>query len=197
MNNANNNIKNSKVNLIVSKVHPTDGAYEQKTMENATVSLVYKRDNTEIVDGDVVDSREKVIVQLLPDEGYYLSGKSIRNEMYREELTFEQYNEKIDKIIAEHPSNPYIVVYLDDEDSYGTVSYKKGNTAISGDYSFKNGEEVVLNYKITNSDYKIKREGFNLSSFISPSEESKTIKIVESMNLKTINREDYIEITKK
>lgn len=188
-------IKNNKVNLIVSKVHPTDGAYEQKTMKNATVSLVYKRDNSEIVDGDKVDSKERVVVQILPDEGYYLSGKSIKNEMYREELSFEQYNEKIDKIIADHPSNPYIVVDLNNEDSYGIVSFKKGKDVISGEHSFKNGEEVTLTYKITNSDYKIKRDGFH--PFSSPSEESRTIKIDDSMNQQSINREDYIEITKK
>jgi len=103
------------------------------------------------------------------------------------------YLKEIDKYINAHPIKQQISILLSD-DEYGKCVYKRADgNIISGSAKINEGEEITLEYTITDDNYQIKGQWL-------PSEKTKKIvkKKVEGNNIKVLDRTFFgIEVERK
>lgn len=172
-------------------------------VENGFVA-VYSCDQprVEILDGDLVDKTDDVIVELHPDIGYYVTGKSVKDEIYSEKIKFSDYLADIRKMVEKHPIKKYIRITLDGADGYGTCEYKYNGQVVSGFVNVKPGDEITLQYTISEPDYRIVSGSgafkFIKDIFTNDKTITRTIAVDETYDGITLNRESFdIELEKE
>ncbi|MBR2726416.1 MAG: hypothetical protein IKD71_00805 [Solobacterium sp.] len=184
--------------LTVSKRNDNDGNYVQEIIEHGTISLMHQ-DGSLITDGDSMDAKENVIVTIVPEEGYYISGGEVKNNQYQDNMTYEKYCSDRTAIVQRHPIKKYVVVYLDEDDPYGECVYTVENKVVHDVVQMKEGEVLQLTYNISDTDYIISRPdgipGF-LGELARPHKKSVNITITPEIDGKTIKRDEYIQIEK-
>lgn len=142
--------------------------------------------------GDLLEPSEEVTVTIFPSDGYYISGKSVRNDQYQETMRFSQYQSDIQTILEEHPVKQYYHVTLDSDDAYGTCIYQTNGENVTGTISVRDGQILTLKYEITAPGYIIEGAGgFPFGLWKNDQEQTADITLTENMNGQTINRETF------
>lgn len=94
-----------------------------------------------------------------------------------------------------------IEIYIDDSDMYGECEFYKDKERISGECLLKEGDEIKVKYKITNSDYEIISDKKGIKKFIenifNKKERTITIIVTPDMNGERISRGTFINVHKK
>lgn len=181
--------------------------YTVQTVPHASISVrVADRDSQEpLKDGESIEGDRKVEVTISPESGYYVSGKDVENNIYREIMKFSKYESDIDTIIKKHEIKEMYSITLDSTDPYGTVTYKVNGSERNGAIDIREEDELVLVYELTDDNYEIVRnsDGFwsglndwRKNTFSKKSEEV-TIRLTDEINGTTIKRSDYIEVSEK
>ena len=158
---------------------------ESLSIRNADTAVMIK-------DGDILENDEKVIVTISADDGYYVTGTSVKNGIYQSTITFEKCVSTIQDIIYQHPIGEYILINLSTEDEYGTCTFKVNGNKVSGSVNVKNGDTVTLEYT-TKAGYIIEgatgRFGFSIGK--NDKTVTKTISIDSLMEGDTLNRNTF------
>lgn len=181
--------------------------YHQKTIENGKilVKLVDSLEEENLSEGDIMEASQKVDVTIVPDRGYYVSGKDVDNYEFTATMKLSKYDADIDKIIKEHEIKRLYKVVLDTADLYGECVYKLNGEVVNGEIYVREEDKLTLEYQLTNTNYQILREteGFWGSikdwrkNTFSKTKEAITIPILNDLDGITIKREDYIKVGKK
>jgi len=190
-----------KISRIVSGM-----VFHERTVENGTVSVKLADDSEagSLLEGDLAEESQKVIVTIIPDEGYYVSGKDTKNYEYRATMKLSKYETDIDKTIKTHKIKKLYQVTLNKEDAYGVCTYKLNGKVVSGTIDVREEDELVLEYEITEDAYRIMREsegfweGINAwrKNTFSKKKEKITIPILSDIDGTIIERGNYIKVTK-
>lgn len=148
--------------------------------------------------GNNIESSENVKVTIMPNDGYYITGSEVTNNVYQKTMTYSKYLKDIDKIINKHSIEKYINVTLKSSDDIGTYKFTLDGKEISGTIQLRKNQELELEYTITNTSYAFKNDllhWFNSSK----SSISDKLKITDKYDGKTITRENFknLEIEKK
>ena len=195
-----------EIEIMVSMVDVV--TYHAISAENCTIALNFAdADKSKVEDGDILEESRDVVLTITAKEGYYLDnaiGQGWWKEndfVYRRELEYSDYEEKIMDILEKNPVKKLITVTLDATAPYqsGTVIYEVGGESKpAGTYSLKEGETVKLTFKITeDSGYGIVNEG--VTAFINKYLEKETVPITISPDKDgmTIRVEDYMKVEKE
>lgn len=191
--------RDNQFSITVSKSRTISGGYVQKTVPNA-VFTVQDADGNELRPGDEPDDSAKVTVTITPVEGYYISGKEVKDNIYQDTMKYKNYVSDIDTIIQEHPVRPFWYVTLETADDYGTCVYTLDGQEVSGTVALREGQKLKLEYTLTNSEYQIvKRSGLvsAIEGIIGKNKITVSVDISENLDGATIRRADYIEVAKK
>lgn len=191
----------SEFNITVGKITATLGGFEQKAAANAVISVI-RSDGTTISDGDEVSDGEKVTVTIAPAEGYYITGKKVKDNIYEDTMKYSKYVSDIDGIIENHPVVQYITVTLVTAAEHGSCVFKLDGEEVSGEIHVKPGQKLRLEYTLTDEDYEYEREGAVTQFFGSVKDKftlrkTVTIEITPDLNGSEIRGESYVSIKKK
>lgn len=166
------------------------GAYEPAYINNGTIDI-YFANNQLVKAGEIIDDSEKVTVKIVPNYGYYVTGKNVENNLYIKTMKYKDYVSDKDDIVKNHEIKKYVTVTFDTSDKFGSVTYNYSGKDIIGETKLKEGDTVKCSYTIENSKYAFK----GLPSFIK--EKTVKINIKSNMNGQIIKASDYIELKEK
>lgn len=183
--------------ITVSKSGATHGGYVPESIPNATITVTDSNGNA-LESGVRVEDNEKVTVTITPAEGYCITGKKVKGNVYQDTMKYKDYDDDIDAIIEDHPVTQAVLLALDDSDDYGICVFKLDGQEVSGRVSVREGQKLELTYTLTDERYEIVREsgiGAFAENLLRKNKITVSIEITEDLNGKTICREDYIELT--
>ncbi len=182
--------------VTVSPKTANQGEHQNKMVQNGKVTVT-KSDGTVIINGDVVDDKEKVTVRITANKGYYVSGGGVKEDVYTAKMSYKDYCKNIDRIIEKHPILKYIEITIVSSDPYGTCTFSIGKDGLSdGTYTFKQGQTINLKYELLDSSMSIRKDkNVNINRF----KQIATVGINVELSLdgKTITRDMYIHIENK
>lgn len=181
--------------------------YRQESVADASIELRFADvdGGAKLRDGDIADGTREVEVAIQPAEGYYVSGKKVSGDSYRERMTFQRYRSGIAEIIQGHPVRKLIWVTLDASDAHGTCVFTVDGEEKNGKTGLRAGQKIVLEYTLTDLDYEIVREqGGFLDQIITWGSEALhknrqkvTIEVTEGLDGTTLTRADYVKVDRK
>lgn len=175
----------------VIKKTATLGGFTMRTIHNAIITVTDENGNI-LQNGDEVDDNEKLTVTITPTNGYYVTGKKVKDGVYQDTMKYKEYFSDIDKIIENHPIKKLIYITLDDSDDYGTCVYSIDGEVVSGTVALREGQKVTLKYTLTDSNYQIVRRGLRKT------QATVELEILENFDGKILSREDFdIQIKNK
>lgn len=168
-------------------VNPTPSA-------NTTISVRNMLTNELMTGGELIEGSQKVTVSIIPDSGYYVTGKKVTNDVYQETMKYSEFVKNMADIVEKHPAAKYYTMTLDSSDTFATYTYKLDGKEVSGTITVKEGQKLTLTYEITDSAYKLK-EGAGGVPFVgwgkSYTTVSKDLTITPGMDGKTITKDDF------
>jgi len=166
-------------------------------LPNSSIQVFDQARSKVLLPGDQIESNQKVTVTILPDAGYYITGKGVTTDSYKSDMSYSDYLKKGAEIIQNHPPHKYCRITLDASDSFATYFYTLDSVGKSGTINAKVGQELRLSYEIMEgSDHQIAVPGGIQGIGASKTKAVKTIKITDDMDGKTITRQDFgIEVT--
>jgi hypothetical protein len=142
--------------------------------------------------GELVESSEKVTVNIRPNPGYYVSGKGVKSDAYQDSMKFSKYGSDIQKIVDEHPVKRYYSITLDSADEYGECVYKLNGNIASGSIRVKEKQKLTLDYKIIKPGYSIEgAKGIMWNIGKNDQKKTESLEITASLDGKTINRDTF------
>ena len=172
---------------------------------HAELSLI-RSDGNEAEEGEAIDPAETVRLRLIPEEGYYISGSDIENNMLEKEMTFEEYLGSVDDIINSHKISRFISVTLADTGEHGTCEYSLNKEPVSETVSgLKAGDRIKVKYTLTDKNWKFDSGSDDVlsnlielvQSVFSRSSRTVYIRVNAEMDGETLNGEDYTVIRKR
>ena len=165
---------------------------------NAAVTVRSTETSEILHDGDIFERSESVTVTIAAEDGYYVTGTGVKNDVYRTTVKFEKCVAELQKIISEHPIARYLQITLPAQDAYGECTYKHNGKAAAGTVYAKPGDEITLEYTVTNPGYIIDGATGFLGTSIGKNETfaSESVKIDASSDGKTLSR-DFFSIAVK
>lgn len=189
-----------EVRITISKVETV--SYEPQAVPNATVAVYLADiDHSSILQkGDVLEPSRTVRVTIIPDEEYYVTGSDVDNDIYSNTMSYGKWSSEAAEIFKSHPVKKIRSTTLDSSDDFGTCVYKLDGEVVSGTIKIQDGQELTLEYTITDSDYQIKSRGpiSGLINKIRPKTSvTRYISLSEIPDGDTIRRSDYIEVEKR
>lgn len=191
-----------KIEISISLVEVS--RYEEKNVENGSMelTLIDVEPHVRLQNGAVVEGSRKVEVVLRSNEGYYISGKEVTDHQeYKKEMKFKDFED----IVAEHSIQKNIQITFDNSDEYGDCVFKVDKEEVSGEKLLREGQEITLEYTLTDSDYQIVRESEGFRAGIkswreetfSKNKTTITIPVTEELDGETLTRNQYITVDKK
>lgn len=163
------------------------------SLANGTVTVQNDATAQILKSGDILEGDEKVTLIITANNGYYVSGKNVKNDVYQSTMKFDKCISDMQSIIKEHPIKKYYQVTLDSNDPYGTCTFKLNGSVVSGTINVKQDDKITLEYQITDNSYVI--EGatgiFGLPIGKNEKEKTVTITIDTSYNGKTLTCESF------
>lgn len=184
--------------VIVSRV--TKETYHPQNVENAEV-LVELNDITEpyvLQEGDILDASREVKILIAPQRGYYLSDSKMN--IYTDTMTYSEWKKECSKILEKYPVKKIIYVTLDTADAHGKCVYKLDGNEVAGEVELREGQKLVLEYTLTDADYRIVRgttPGGLFGNVFHKDTESINISVSMELDGKIVRRADYITVEKK
>lgn len=159
---------------------------------NAELNLKVAQSMKVLEHGDILEGDEKVIVTITPQDGYYVSGKDIKNDIYQSTMKFSKYLSDIDQIIEKHPIIKYYQITLDEKDAYGKCVYSLDGKKMKELIYVKEGQKLVLEYEIDKPGYVIEdTKGFVFGIKKDRQKKKESLEITSSLDGKTINRDTF------
>lgn len=180
----------------------TTGTYSDSdvAISNGRLVLTYK-DGTLIENGsELPGDNEEVIVKIIPDDGYYVTGSKVKDDVYSETMKYSNFEKDRESIILNHPIKKYITITLSTTDQFGKCIYLLSGKEISGTVSLKEGDKIKLEYTLTDNAYEIVRKDWFddlLSGLFYKDSVTITITISSEMDGQTLSPDQYIELSKK
>lgn len=183
------NITVSEVEVVSYKTPSVNHATIKATLNDMTAPYVLK-------DGDVLESSRNIEIAIIPEDGYYVIGSKGNNGTYSETIKYSKWEKESQKILNKHPAEKIWYVTLSNSDSYGTCVYKLDGTVVSGRVGIREGQKLTLEYTLTSSNKKIIRSGPGgfVGGLVHSKTENCTIPVSETLDGKTIQRSDYIQV---
>lgn len=187
-----------EVMVIVSRVEKE--TYLPQAVENADI-LVELADVTEsyvLKEGDILDGARSIKITIAPKRGYYI-GDSGTN-IYSDTMKYSEWKKDCSKILEKHPVKKILYVTLDTADAHGECVYKLDGNEVSGKVELREGQKLVLEYTLTDSDYRIVRKvnpGGIVGNIFHKNTESVDISVSEELDGKTVRCSDYITVEEK
>lgn len=160
------------------------------TVPNASITVKNADTNETLMIGDLIDPDQKVVVNISPSNGYYISGKNVSADKYQETMKYSKYLTDINDIIEKHPVKKIYSVTLDASDPYAKYTYKLNGSVVSGSIQVRDGQKLSLEYEITDGNYKLS----DTSGFLFWKTDKKTTKeilITPDHDGKTISKSDF------
>lgn len=165
----------------------------QDSFKNAKVSVSLKDNGYELKSGDFIDGGATVIVKIIPDKNYYITGNNIKDNMFEKEMKYSDYKTDIFEIKNSHEIKKFIkVTFKDTESDIAKYTFYLDKKAIGGTVDLR--EEQKLTVKCELKD----KEGYKIAGklpFIYTATEE--IEITDALHDKTISAEDYIKVERK
>ena len=143
--------------------------------------------------GDILEGSEKVTMTIKPTSGYYIAGKSVKENMYQNTVEYEKLLSDASAIINNHPIEKFVTVVLDASDSYGICKYTVDGKEVSGTVDLKIGDKVKLEYNISDPSYVIDGASGFLRTPLGKNEKEKTerITIERTHDGQTLTRDSF------
>ena len=172
--------------------------FTNEVAAHCSISL-YKDNEVLLKDGDQQPSgNTTVILKIVPEEGYYLTGKDVKkgSNIYEKKMKYKEYLEDIDEIIKTHPVEEYIDIELLEKDEYGKFTYKVDGHKLK-DYtpiiSLQANQQLTIQYTLDKDSqyYLINEKNKQVTSA------SKIITVDHSMDNTKIARDDYFVLKEK
>ncbi len=166
---------------------------QPSALVNSTVEIRKAETGEVLRTGDILEESEKVTITIKPLSGYYITGKSVKENMYQNTVEFKKLLSDASKTISEHPIEKYVTVVLDTSDSYGTCKYTVDGKETSGMVDLKLGEKIKLEYKINDSSYVIDGASGFLGTPLGKNEKEKTetITVERTHDGQTLTRDSF------
>lgn len=161
---------------------------------NAKVSVT-KEDGKSIAAGELIEPSTEVTVTVKADPGYYISGKGVKDDIYKTTIKYSKYLSDIQSIIANHPAKKIYNVTLDKSDSFAKYTYKLNGKEVSGTVGVREGDELSLTYEITENGYKL-GESNGALWWKTDKSVTKKLSITSEYDGKTITKTDFGITTK-
>ena len=191
------------VNLLISGVNKNKTSeYTPARIVNGKVNVSFadSSDSYTLSEGNVIEASRLVNVSIVPDEGFYIEGKDVTDNVYRKTMKYSAYKSDIEKIIKEHPIHEIKEVNLITYDEYGSVTYEIEGQQVSGVVKVTN-KDITLHYKITDGQHVIARNDSGIKGFFNRlfrgKSEKVTIKASSLKNGQNVKRSDYIKTEEK
>lgn len=187
------------VTITVSKVEVVDYATTTIGHADVTVSLNDITVPYVLKAGDVLEPSREVRITIIPENGYYITGSKDSRGIYSETMKYSKWEQDHQKTLDKHSIQKIWYVTLDTSDAYGSCVYKLDGISVSGRIGIRQGQKLTLDYTLTDSNYKIIREGPGgfLGGIIHSDTESFNIPVSEALDDHTIRRSDYIAVKRK
>ena len=189
--------KNIKIQI--SKVEVA--TYQARTVEHAKIKVTLQDVSQpyELQDSDVVEVSRNVTITITPEDGYYITGSKVNQSTYSDTMKYSAWEKDVEKILEKHPAKKILNVTLDTSDDHGTCVYKLDGDTVSGPVEMYEGQKLVLEYTLTDSNYIIIRKGLGgfLGDRTHQETESCSIDVSEELDGKTVKRSDYITVEPK
>ena len=181
-------------------IHITVGVVDIERFEtptpsaHTTISVRNMLTNELMTGGELIEGSQNVTVSIMPDSGYYVTGKKVTNDVYQETMKYSDFVKNMADIVEKHPAAKYYTMTLDSSDTFATYTYKLDGKEVSGTITAKEGQKLDLIYEITDSAYKLK-EGTGGVPLVgwgkSYTTVSKVLTITSAMDGKTITKDDF------
>lgn len=170
--------------------------YLAKEIKNGKVEVKLKSNGKEVEAKSDIGDNEEIIVKIIPNTGYYVSGNDVSENVYEKAMKYSEYKKKIDGIISSHECIKYTKIIFDTSDDYGVVTYKvDGNEVNKESLMLRRDQKIKMDYRITNKEFEIKKTGLAILS--DKGSASIDIKVSDLSNGTVLKRESYIQIGKK
>lgn len=190
----------NSIDIVVSIVDVT--SFTKPSASNNTVITIYNADTMkELVQGDLIEESQKVVVKIAPTTGYYIvGGNNDAKTEYQQTMKYSKYTKDIAGLIEKHYAEKICTVKLDESDSFAKYTYRYNGEQVSGTVKIRAGEELTLEYEITDTGYKLSEasaSGGVLGIGKSYKKVTKSIPITADMDGKTIAKSNFtIEVEK-
>ena len=176
--------------------------FETESITNGTIEYMFEDDKTALKDGIIIEDSRKIVVTIKPNEGFYLSGKDVKDNVYKKTFKFSDYKNKIDAVLDQLEIKKYININLIEEGKYGYSSYKlDGKKVNESKIVAKDGQKLTITYELKDNNYQIKKDDGNvienIISLINQNKVSLDIVIDESLRDANINGEEYFSVLPK
>lgn len=180
----------SKVNVVT---------YDPKTIECATLEVFLDEDKKALEKGDVLETSRDVAVSVTPQKGYVVTGSKTDDGIYSDTMKFSKWEKDWEKIMEDHPVRKLWHVTLDTSDEYGECVFKVDGEEVSGTVEVYEGQELTVEYTLTESGYQIDRSGIDrfIGGVFHKNTDKETIPVSEEIDGKVIKRSDYITVREK
>ncbi len=182
------------------------GKIQLRLMDNGT--LTDDEDDKEIEgevyleDGDVADGTSTVEVKIIPDDGYYVSGRNVTDTVYVQIMRLSDFLDDAEKLIADHKILPLLEASVDTSDQFGTCVFKINGETVTGDFYIREGDRLVLEYTLNDSSMAIARKDGSLltspADFANGNVPTRTEYIImaESDAGRKFSRADFFDVVK-
>ena len=161
---------------------------------NTTISVNNLLTNELMTGGELIEGAQKVTVSILPNSGYYITGKKVVNDLYQETMKYSEFVKNMDDIIGGHPAERYYTLTLDTSDAFAIYTYELDGKKVSGNIVVKEGQKLALTYEIVDSTYKLK-EGAGGVPIVgwgkSYTKVTKELTVIQTMDKTTITKDDF------
>ena len=178
---------------ILTYTSPEASAHSQITVAE-TSGKSKNSENRMLSDGDLIEPTSKVVVTIVPESGYYVTGKNVSAGCYSGTMKYSEFLKEIGEILEEHPIEQYYSIVLDSSDAYADYTYKLDGTEVSGTIYAREGQKLELTYKITDSEYALQQSG-GVFSFLkgnsSAYQVKKTITVSSLLDGMTVTKADF------
>ena len=170
-----------------------------KKPEHGTITVREASTNTLLKNGDLIEPNESVVVTLISDYNYYLTGKNVSDDIFKDTMKYTDYLKNISDIIRDHPIEKYINLTLSNSDAYGVCTYSVDKKTLTDSVRLKLGQKLTVTYTITADGYTINGGARGVLG-IGKTETKKTasIEIISDMDGVTITRANFgIDVVKE
>lgn len=183
---------------------PVENANLEVRFTDMTLDTESTRDI--VTAGTSISEERKILVKIIPKLGYYITGADIQNDIYKKEMTYQQYR-SLKAEDFQKQMKKICTVNLKTDDPYGKVEYTYQDVVCSGETRCKEGYILKIKYTLTDTqNYEIVGElgvfTFNWVKQIGDSNvfnvREAEITVTPDLDGQTLTRSDFgIEVKRK